>query len=100
MVMIIGHRGARVLWPENSLGGFRKTLALGVDAVEFDVHQTRDGGIVVIHDPTLERTTLASGPVGDRSLVEATAVELRDAGGERVPTLDQALDVYQEGGLE
>ncbi len=100
MVMIIGHRGARDLWPENSLSGFRRTLTLGVDAVEFDVHQTRDGGIVVIHDPTFERTTLASGPVGDRSLAEAVAVELRDAGGERVPTLDQVLDVYQESGRE
>lgn len=100
MVMIIGHRGARDLWPENSLGGFRKTLALGIDAVEFDVHQTSDGGIVVIHDPTLERTTLASGPVGERSLAEATAVELRDAGGERVPTLDQVLDIYQDSDLE
>lgn len=100
MVMIIGHRGARDLWPENSLSGFHKTLALGVDAVEFDVHQTRDGGIVVIHDPTFERTTLGSGPVGERTLAEATAVELRDAGGERVPTLEQVLDVYQGSGLE
>jgi glycerophosphoryl diester phosphodiesterase len=100
MVMIIGHRGARDLWPENSLRGFRETRALGVDAVEFDVHQTGDGGIVVIHDPTFERTTLASGPVGERTLAQATAVELRDAGGERVPTLDQVLDVYQDSGLE
>jgi glycerophosphoryl diester phosphodiesterase len=100
MVMIIGHRGARDLWPENSVRGFHETLALGVDAVEFDVHQTRDGGIVVIHDPTFERTTLASGPVGERTLAEATDVELRDAGGERVPTLDQVLDVYQGSGLE
>ncbi|MCC7274989.1 MAG: glycerophosphodiester phosphodiesterase, partial [Alphaproteobacteria bacterium] len=55
MVMIVGHRGARNLWPENSLAGFRRTAALGVEAVEFDVHGTRDGGIVVIHDPALER---------------------------------------------
>lgn len=100
MVMIIGHRGARDLWPENSCRGFRETLALGVDAVEFDVHQTSDGGIVVIHDPTFERTTLATGPVGERTLAEATAVELRDVGGERVPTLDQVLDIYQDSGLE
>jgi glycerophosphoryl diester phosphodiesterase len=100
MVMIIGHRGARELWPENSLRGFRETRALGIEAVEFDVHQTSDGGIVVIHDPTFERTTLASGPVGERTQAEATAVELRDAGGERVPTLDQVLDIYQDSGFE
>ena len=100
MVMIIGHRGARELWPENSLRGFRETLALGIDGVEFDVHQTRDGGIVVIHDPTFERTARAAGPVGERTLAAATAIELRDAGGERVPTLDQVLDIYQGSGLE
>ena len=100
MVMIIGHRGARDLWPENSLRGFRETRALGIDAVEFDVHQTSDGGIVVIHDPTFERTTAASGPVGERTLAEATAVELRDAGGERVPTLDEVLDIYQDSAFE
>ncbi|MBX3499398.1 MAG: glycerophosphodiester phosphodiesterase [Alphaproteobacteria bacterium] len=100
MVMIVGHRGARDLWPENSLRGFRETRALGVDAVEFDVHQTRDGGIIVIHDPTFERTAQASGPVGERSLAEATAIELRDAGGERVPTLEQVLDIHQDSDLE
>lgn len=100
MVMIIGHRGARELWPENSLRGFRETRALGIDAVEFDVHQTSDGGIVVIHDPLFDRTALASGPVGERTLAGAISVELRDAGGERVPTLDEVLDVYQDSGLE
>lgn len=100
MVMIIGHRGARDLWPENSLRGFRETRALGIEAVEFDVHQTRDGGLVVIHDPLFDRTALATGPVGDLTLAQATAIELRDAGGECVPTLDQVLDIYQDSGFE
>jgi glycerophosphoryl diester phosphodiesterase len=47
MVLIIGHRGARNLWPENSLEGFRRTRDLGVDAVEFDVHLARDGELVL-----------------------------------------------------
>ena len=67
MVLIIGHRGARNLWPENSLEGFRRTRDLGVDAVEFDVHLARDGELVVIHDPSLERTTEGTGPVADRT---------------------------------
>ena len=63
MVMIVGHRGARNLWPENSLSGFRKLLGLNVDAVEFDVHETRDRQLVVIHDPTLQRTTEKAGAI-------------------------------------
>jgi glycerophosphoryl diester phosphodiesterase len=86
MVLIIGHRGARNLWSENSLEGFRRTRDLGVDGVEFDVHLSRDGELVVIHDPSLERTTEGTGPVADR-----TATEL-DAMG--VPSLQAVLDVY------
>jgi glycerophosphoryl diester phosphodiesterase len=48
-----GHRGARGLWPENTLGGFARTLALGVDTFEFDVAMTRDGVVVISHDPQL-----------------------------------------------
>jgi glycerophosphoryl diester phosphodiesterase len=86
MVLIIGHRGARNLWPENSLEGFKRTRDLGVDAVEFDVHLARDGDLVVIHDPSLERTTEGTGPVADR-----TARELAAMG---VPGLEAVLDVY------
>ena len=43
MTLITGHRGARNLWPENSLTGFRNAITLGVDAIEFDVHLTRSG---------------------------------------------------------
>lgn len=99
MVLIVGHRGARNLWPENSLDGFRRTLALGVDAVELDVHLSRDGGLVVIHDPTLERTTEAHGPVSARTAAELAATPLRDAGGAGVPRLDEVLDVFRGSGI-
>ena len=92
MVLIIGHRGARNLWPENSLEGFRRTRDLGVDAVEFDVHLARDGELVVIHDPSLERTTEGTGPVADR-----TARELAAMG---VPSLEAVLDVYAGTSIE
>ena len=65
MPLIIGHRGGRHLWPENSLYGFRKLLELPVDGVEFDVHLTKAGELLIIHDPTLDRTTDRSGPVAD-----------------------------------
>ena len=89
MVFIVGHRGARNLWPENSLDGFERTRALGIEGVEFDVHLSRDGELVVIHDPTLERTTEGQGPVADRTAAELAATKLRDGGGAGVPTLDR-----------
>ncbi|MGE0718991.1 MAG: glycerophosphodiester phosphodiesterase family protein [Alphaproteobacteria bacterium] len=100
MVMIVGHRGARNLWPENGLGGFRRTAALGVESVEFDVHATADGGVVVIHDPTMDRTTLGSGPVVRHTTAEVTATRLREDARERVPTLDEVLAVYAGTGIE
>jgi glycerophosphoryl diester phosphodiesterase len=97
---IIGHRGARNLWPENSISGFRKVLALGVDGIELDVHPSADGQLVVIHDPTLERTTEGTGPVAARTAAELAATRLRGADGEGVPTLDGVLDVLAAHRLE
>ena len=99
-VAIIGHRGARNLWPENSLDGFERTCALGIEGVEFDVHPARDGVLVVIHDPMLERTTEGQGPVADRTAAELAETPLRDGGGAGVPTLDQVLDVFAGSGIE
>lgn len=104
MVAIVGHRGARDLWPENSLDGFRRTRALGIEAVEFDVHPARDGALVVIHDPLLDRTVEAPRemlrPVVDCSAAELAALRLRDSNGEGVPTLDAVLDVFEGSGIE
>ena len=52
-MLLIGHRGARGLFPENTMDGFRRTLALGVDGIEIDVAITTDGVPVVSHDPAL-----------------------------------------------
>jgi glycerophosphoryl diester phosphodiesterase len=100
MVLIAGHRGARDLWPENSLLGFRNLRGLGVDAVEFDIHQSVDGGLVVIHDPLLDRTAHDTGPVGLRTLKQLTATRLREAGDECIPALDDVLDVFSASSLE
>lgn len=96
---IIAHRGARGLWPENSLDGFRRALALGIAAVEFDVHPTRDGGLAVIHDPLLERTTSGTGPVAERTLDELAALRLKGAE-EGVPSFEAVLDVFAEVPVE
>jgi glycerophosphoryl diester phosphodiesterase len=100
MVMIVGHRGARNLWPENSLDGFRRTRDLGIEGVEFDVHVARDGELVVIHDPTLDRTTEGGGPVAWKTSAELAATRLRDGGNQGVPTLDQVLDVFEGTPME
>ena len=86
--LIIGHRGAAGLVPENTLDGFRRAAALGVDAVELDVHAL-DGALVVIHDDTLDRTTSGRGPLQAHSLA---AVRCLDAGGgQRVPLLEEVF---------
>src|SRR5512134_2212691 len=69
-VAAIAHRGGARLRPENTLAAFDHALSLGVDALECDVHLSRDGEPVVIHDPTLDRTTEASGPVAARTAAE------------------------------
>ncbi len=96
----IAHRGASGmgLAPENTLAAFELAIELGVDLIELDVQQSSDGRLVVIHDPTLDRTTDLSGAVAEKSLAE---IRRGDAGswcaprfrGERVPLLEEVLEL-------
>jgi len=102
--LIIGHRGASAVAPENTVAAFERALADGADGVEFDVRLARDGVPVVIHDPTLRRTLLRDGLVADltsaqfrrlsaglwfvRKHPDTAAHELARA---YVPTLDETL---------
>lgn len=96
MSLRIGHRGAAGTHPENTMISFRRAMELGVDGVEFDVHRTMDGHLVVIHDPAVDRTTNGTGLIMAMDLAE---IEVLDAGvkkgaefaGERVPTLQQLI---------
>lgn len=89
---LAAHRGGALCWPENSLHAFRSAAALGTDFLELDVHLSRDGEVVVIHDATLPRTTTGTGAVRDRTLAELRALRLKDRDGrvteETVPALD------------
>jgi glycerophosphoryl diester phosphodiesterase len=67
---VIGHRGTAGSAPENTVASFEWAVADGADIVELDVHATREGEIVVIHDDTVDRTTDGSGPVKEMSLAE------------------------------
>ena len=105
--LILGHRGASALAPENTLAAFSLAISDGADGIEFDVRLSRDGVAVVIHDATLKRTGLIDRPVG-----ELTAAELRevDVGtwfaergqnpnksfrGEKLPTLAQVYELFR-----
>lgn len=90
---IAAHRGGAMEAVENSLAAFRYAAALGVEQVEFDLHRTADGELVVIHDATLDRTTTGTGPVGARRFAELREVRLRDAPEETVPSLEEVLDL-------
>jgi glycerophosphoryl diester phosphodiesterase len=86
MPIVYAHRGGAALRPENTIEAFDHGLGCGADGLEFDVHLSRDGVVVVHHDDTLERTTNGSGP-----LVERSARELAEW---QVPTLGEVLERY------
>ena len=102
-----GHRGAAGLVPENTLESFRRALADGADILELDVHATRDGTVVVIHDDRVDRTTDGYGAVRELDLA---GVRRLDAGhrfergggypfrgrGLRIPTLQEVLLAFPE----
>jgi len=73
--LVFAHRGGAKLAPENSMPAFEHAMALGSDGLECDVHLSRDGVPVVIHDATLDRTTNAVGPVSARTAVELARVD-------------------------
>jgi len=86
---IASHRGGAFLWPENSLLAFRHALTWPAEQIEFDVHASAEGEPIVIHDPTLDRTTDQRGAVAELGWAELQQVRLRGTGGETVPHLAQ-----------
>ncbi|MGB9604791.1 MAG: glycerophosphodiester phosphodiesterase [Bryobacteraceae bacterium] len=103
-ILVVAHRGALRYAPENTLAAFRKAIELGADLIEFDVRETRDGHLVVMHDDTVDRTTDGKDRVSALTLEQ---IKKLDAGswfgaqfkGERVPTLDEALETIKAGAM-
>jgi glycerophosphoryl diester phosphodiesterase len=94
--LVIGHRGYRARFPENTLLSFRSAFSAGADGVECDVQKTADGSYVVIHDGTVDRVSHSRGAVNAMTLARLRRV---DAGrGERIPTLEEVLDALPPGG--
>lgn len=117
--LVIAHRGDRAHAPENTVLAFERALAAGADALEIDVHVTRDGRLVVIHDERVDRTTDGRGPVESFTLASLEALDAgarwsahpdpeRANGGvvraaypfaglaARIPRLDDVLDAFRQ----
>jgi glycerophosphoryl diester phosphodiesterase len=91
MTEIIAHRGASADAHENTLAAFTRALEQGADGIELDVHATRDGAVVVHHDPVLRVAGGAPRAIAGMSALEVAAVRL--ASGDPIPTLDETLAV-------
>jgi glycerophosphoryl diester phosphodiesterase len=98
---VIAHRGASGHAPENTFAAFQRAVELGGTFIETDLHVTRDGRFVAIHDDTVERTTNGSGDVRNFTLDELREVDAgmwfdRTFMGERIPTLEEVLEFSRE----
>ncbi|WP_329181222.1 glycerophosphodiester phosphodiesterase [Streptomyces sp. NBC_01477] len=88
--LTVGHRGVMGVEPENTLRSFRRAEQAGLDQIELDLHLSKDGALVVMHDADVDRTTDGSGAIRDLTLAE---IRTLDAGlGERVPVFEEVLD--------
>ena len=80
MTLIYGHRGAKGEAPENTLPSFQRCLEHGVTRCELDLHLSRDGELMVIHDPTLKRTTGRRGKVSEQLAEDLVTYDARQGG--------------------
>ncbi|WP_208298742.1 glycerophosphodiester phosphodiesterase [Streptomyces liangshanensis] len=87
---IIGHRGVMGVEPENTLRSFRRAEQAGMDALELDLHLSKDGALVVMHDTEVDRTTDGTGAIAERTLAELRELDAGD--GERIPVFEEVLD--------
>ncbi|MCE4956080.1 glycerophosphodiester phosphodiesterase family protein [Macrococcoides caseolyticum] len=96
MTKIIGHRGYAARYPENTMLSFKKALEYGAEGIELDIHLSKDKEIIVIHDPTLNRTTNQSGKVNALTLSEIKDARIKHGRfkvtDEQVPTLNEVMD--------
>ena len=92
--LVLAHRGGLGEYDDNAVGAFADALAHGILGAETDVRLTRDGELVMMHDPTVNRTTDGTGRVDGMTLAEATALRLKRSG-ENVPTFRQFCEVYR-----
>ena len=93
-LQIFAHRGHCAEYPENTLSAFRAAAQLGADGIELDVHLTRDGHPVILHDANVDRTTDGTGPVSALTLQEVQ--QLTTGSGEHMPTLGEVFQTLDK----
>ncbi|MFI8962474.1 glycerophosphodiester phosphodiesterase [Streptomyces sp. NPDC053493] len=91
--LTIGHRGVMGVAPENTLRSFVRAEQAGMDAIELDLHLSKDGALVVMHDADVDRTTDGTGPISGKTLAELKELDAGD--GERVPVFEEVLDAVR-----
>lgn len=100
MPLIYGHRGASGYAPENTLEAFRLAMEMGADGFELDVHMSKDGELVVIHDESVDRTTDGTGLVKDLTLAQLKALDasnhMEQYRGAKIPTLAEVYDLIRD----
>lgn len=89
---ILAHRGLALQHAENTLGAFGAAVATGVEIIETDVHLSKDGQVIVAHDPDLQRVAKIQGRVADFTAAELKGIDL--GFGEGFPTLVEALEAF------
>ncbi len=107
--LVFAHQGGENLWPSNTLFAFDQAAVLGVDVLDTDMHMTRDGALVLIHDETVDRTTNGAGAIRDLTLAEIKALDAGydftlDEGqtfpyrgqGLTIPTLEELFQAYPQ----
>jgi len=98
--IVVAHRGLSCLYPENTLISFRKAMEIGVDIIELDVRETKDGKIVVIHDEKVDRTTNGTGYVEELRLDMIRKLDAGEWKGAfkdvKVPTLEETLEILDK----
>lgn len=104
MTEIFAHRGASGYAPENTLEAFRLAMDQGADGIELDVHLTKDGEVVVIHDETLDRTSNGHGKIRDYTLEELKKFSyhnhMKKYEGVSIPTLKEVLDLVKDSAMK
>ena len=94
-VIVVAHRADWRSFPENSLEAIQSSIDMGVDMLELDVQRTKDGVLILMHDPKLDRTTTGQGNIAETTWEEISKLNLKDHKGEvtgyKVPKLEDAL---------
>ena len=100
MAKNIAHRGFSGRYPENTMLAFEKALEIGAEGIEFDVHLSKDGELVIIHDELLDRTTNGSGLVAEHTLAQLRQLDASASftgvyGVNPIPTLEEYFQLIQ-----